>query len=137
MLVGVSICCLTGSAMVNNGPDREEKIHTTTVETLLFFSGSEASMVYTILPRPMVYTLVPCLYTIAFLLCDLGVVRQTKRGWVPRWWCILFCPCHKRIRCPRWEKSLLNSLSGHLESQALWLNGASQVWTNNWAKFRT
>ena len=31
-------------------------------------------------------------YTIAFLLCDLGVGRQTEKGGVPRWWCILFFP---------------------------------------------
>ena len=42
------------------------------METLLFsFSGSEASMVYTLLSGPMVYTLFPCfaqemvVYTIA------------------------------------------------------------------------
>ena len=27
-----------------------------------------------------------------FLLCDLGVGRQTEKGGVPRWWCILFFP---------------------------------------------
>ena len=27
-----------------------------------------------------------------FLLCDLGVGRQTEKRGVPRWWCILFFP---------------------------------------------
>ena len=51
---------------------------------------------YTLLSGPMVYTLFPCfarnmVYTIAFfLLCDLGVGRQTEKRGVPRWWCILF-----------------------------------------------
>ena len=61
------------------------------------FSGSEASMVYTLLSGPMVYTLFPCfprkmVYNIAFLLCDLGVGRQTEKRGVPRWWCIVFFP---------------------------------------------
>ena len=52
---------------------------------------------YTLLSGPMVYTLFPCfprkvVYTIAFLLCDLGVGRQTEKRGVPRWWCILFFP---------------------------------------------
>ena len=50
---------------------------------------------YTHLSGPMVYTLFPCfprkiVYTIAFLLCDLGVGRQTEKGGVPQWWCFLF-----------------------------------------------
>ena len=50
---------------------REENVDTT-VETLLFsFSGSETSMVYTLLSGPVVYTLFPSfprkmVYTIAF-----------------------------------------------------------------------
>ena len=50
----------------------------------------------TLLFGSMVYTLFPCfprkvVYTIAFfLLCDLGVRRQTEKRGVPRWWCILF-----------------------------------------------
>ena len=48
-----------------------------------FFSGSEASP----LSGPMVYTLFLCfprkmVYTIVFLLCDLGVGRQTEKGGV-------------------------------------------------------
>ena len=49
----------------------EEKVYTT-VETLLFsFSGSEASMVYTLLSGPMAYTSLLCfprkmVYAIAF-----------------------------------------------------------------------
>ena len=42
---------------------RRKKVYTTTVATLFFFfafSGSEASMVYTLLSGPMVYTLFPC-----------------------------------------------------------------------------
>ena len=65
---------------------------------LLSFSGIEASMVYTLLSGAMVYTLslvfpgkwyTPWL----FLLCDLGVGRQTEEGGVPLWWCMLFFPC--------------------------------------------
>ena len=40
---------------------------------------------FLVFPRKMVYT-------IAFLLCDLGVGRQTEKRGVPRWWCILFFP---------------------------------------------
>ena len=76
----------------------KKQVHTTTVETLLyFFSGSEASMVYALLSGPMVHTLFLCfsrkmVYTVAFLLCDLRVGRQTEKGGLPLWWCMLFCP---------------------------------------------
>ena len=60
-------------------------------------------MVYTLLSGPMVYTPIYCfprkmVYTIAFfLLCDLGVGRQTEKGGVPLWWCMLSCT---RLRVP-------------------------------------
>ena len=76
----------------------------------LYVPGSEASMVYT-LSGPMVYTLLPrfpkeVVHTIAvfprkwytpkpFLVCDLGVGRQSKRGGVPWWWCMLLFPWKK------------------------------------------
>ena len=45
-------------------------------------------------PKEMVYTIAvlsrKCKHHSFFLLCDLGVGRQTKREGVPRWWCILF-----------------------------------------------
>ena len=35
-----------------------------------------------------------------FVLCDLGVGRQTEKGGVPEWWCILLFPCNdKQGRC--------------------------------------
>ena len=48
-------------------------------------------MVYTLLSGAMVYTLFPLfpnevVCTLVFLLCDLGVGRQTKRSGVSRWW---------------------------------------------------
>ena len=52
-------------------------------------------VLYTFLSGPMVYTLFPCfpqengIHHSFFLLCDLGVGRQTEKGGVPRWWCIL------------------------------------------------
>ena len=76
----------------------KKKVYTTTAESLLFSSSSsEASVVYTLLSGPMVYTLFPCfprkrVYTIPFLLCDLRAGRQTEKRGVPRWWCILFFP---------------------------------------------
>ena len=51
---------------------RRKRLHTTTVETLLFsVSGSEASMLYNLISGPMVYALFPCfpkdaVYAIAF-----------------------------------------------------------------------
>ena len=35
-----------------------------------------------------------------YLLCDLGVGRQTEKGGVPWWWCILFSPLHKNGKIP-------------------------------------
>ena len=45
-----------GTVRMNQG----RKIYTTAVETLISFSGSEASMVYTPLSRPTVYTFSLC-----------------------------------------------------------------------------
>ena len=62
-----------------------------------FFSGvwGRGPMVYALLSGPVVYTLFPFfpkerVHTTTFLLYDLGVGRQTKRGGVPQWWCMLF-----------------------------------------------
>ena len=67
------------------------------------YSVSEASMVYTLLPDLWCirYTRFLCfprkmVNTIAILLlCDPGVGRQTEKGGVPRWWCILLFPLQK------------------------------------------
>ena len=73
---------------------REEKsIHHHRGGPPFFLFRVWGSMVYTLLSGPMVYTLFPCfprkmVYTIVFLLCDLGVGRQTEKRGVPRWWCI-------------------------------------------------
>ena len=58
----------------------KEKVYTTTVEALLSFSRSDASMVYTLLSGPVVYTLLPCF------------PRRMAATRVTRWWCILFSP---------------------------------------------
>ena len=55
---------------------------------------------------PMLYTLFPCfpwkrVYTVAFLLCDLRVGRQTEKGGAPRWWCMLFCLVFQRAALSR------------------------------------
>ena len=72
---------------------------------------------YTLLSGPMVHTLFPCfpgkmVYTIAFfLLCDLGVGRQTeKRG------CILFFPCAPARKITYMSQTGVYASSTELES---------------------
>ena len=74
----------------------KKKAYTTTVETLLSFSGSEAFMVYILLSGRMVYTLFPCFpgKMVSIIVFLFSVTSEsgdrTEKGGVPRWWCILF-----------------------------------------------
>ena len=89
-------------------------------------------MVYTLLSGPMVYTLFPlfpqgnAILRSFFLLCDFVVERQTKRGGLPQWWCILFFPlakiCTKIITneflpanlfCVLWERQGVHKIFVH------------------------
>ena len=47
-----------------------------------------------------------------FLLCDLGVGRQTEKRGVPRWWCILFFPW-SREQEPNLNVKVFETPSGH------------------------
>ena len=76
-----------------------------------FFFGVWGSMVYTLLagtycvyPFSLVFPRKNGIHHSFFLLCDLGVGRQTEKGGVPRWWYTLFfleigrnCP----KKCPK------------------------------------
>ena len=77
-------------------PFSGKQIHHHRGDPPFFFFRVWGSTVYTLLSGPMVYTLFPLfsrkmVYTIAFLLCDLGVGRQTEKRGFPRW-CILSFP---------------------------------------------
>ena len=78
-------------------------------------------MVYSLLSGPMVYALFPCfprkmVYTIAFLLCDLRVGRQTEKEGVPRWWCIIFFSLPEPPSCSKYV--LVTPVKAHCPSFA-------------------
>ena len=99
----------------------KKKVHTTTVETLLFsFSGSEALWripsfrTYGVYPFPL-FSQENGIHHSFFLLCDLRITRQTEKGGVPRWWSILFFPL-KCVRYPplRYYLKRVRDMGGYL-----------------------
>ena len=84
--------------------DWKKMVCTATVETLLFFCFQGLRPLWCIPFFPDLWCIpLPCfarkmVYTIALLLlCDLRVGRQTEKGGVPRWWCMLLVASYSAI----------------------------------------